>query len=305
MLRCPACGRDMPAYRHVCEPCERGLLRDLDAVRWLSRQLDLAITRQTRLGERGGRASETGLSWDERARTAEQQLRAALAGWVRALHQGVIHLYAGPTCRICSHASCLYRQLAILPADTLPAMASWLLRHRRPLFRHPAVDKALDQIRQAVRHARRVIDLPAEHWYAGPCNTPDDELPDDEEQVCQADLYARHGARDIRCRTCDAHHDIGYRFEWIMEQAEDHLGTASEIARALSGFGEHITAAMIRGYAHRGRLATRGHHRTGQPLYRLGDVLQLLGERERMYGPACARCGHATCRTLRGERTAA
>ncbi|MEU8104391.1 hypothetical protein AB0C18_11790 [Nonomuraea muscovyensis] len=64
-----------------------------------------------------------------------------------------------------------------------------------------------------------------------------------------------------------------------MEQVADQLGTATEIARALHGLCANPTPAMIRGYAHRGHMVNRGHDKTGRPLYRVGDVLDLLIEK--------------------------
>jgi hypothetical protein len=36
---------------------------------------------------------------------------------------------------------------------------------------------------------------------------------------------------------------------------------------------------MIRGYAHRGRILSRGADEIGRPLYRIGDIIDLLNER--------------------------
>lgn len=281
-LACPTCGGRMPGHRRVCRPCDDGLDRDLVSVPGLAADLDLALSRQTRLGRHSGgaaRPADSGLSWDERARQAEQHLRAILVGWVRLLNDSVNHDYAGPACPTYPHRSCRYLRLGRLPADTLPAIAAWLTRHRQALLAHPAAE-AIEEIRQAVRQSRRAIDLPPEYWFAGPCNTP----AEDGDALCQADLYAQHGAHQIRCRSCGAAHDLAYRLAWVMWRAEDHLGTATEIARALSSFGEHVTAAAVRGYAHRDRLLQRGVNRAGHPFYRLGDVIALLPPREQPTG---------------------
>lgn len=78
----------------------------------------------------------------------------------------------------------------------------------------------------------------------------------------------------VTCR-CGTTWPVEERRTWLLREAEHVLGTATELARALSGLGEHITPSMIRGYAHRRRLANRGTDETGRPLYRLGDVLAL------------------------------
>ena len=288
-LTCPLCGGRMNTGREVCTPCEDQLVRDLADIPDLAYQLDLTETRQTRTGDRnGGRPAETGLSWDERARQAADQLRGVLAGWVAELQQRHAGLRAQP------------------PRPDTGSLARWLTLHRIHLLRHPAFDEAIGQIRQAVKQARWAIDLPPDTWFAGPCNTPLIDEGAETGEICQADLYARHGAAQIVCRACKAPHDIGYRFDYVMGKAIDHLGTATEIARAVSGFGDHVTPAMIRGYAHRGRITAHGRDPLDRPLYRIGDVLEVLDGRQRLTGPTCARrCEHGSCRELRGERIAA
>jgi hypothetical protein len=268
-LTCPLCGGRMAVGREVCTPCDDQLVRDLADIPDLAYQLDLTETRQTRHGERGtGRPAETGLSWDERARVAHDHLRQVLAGWVGELRRG--------------------GGLPASHSDTA-SLARWLTTHRIHLLRHPAFDEAIGQIRQAVKQARWAIDLPAETWYAGPCNTPLIDAEGAETgEVCAADLYARHGAPKIVCRSCRASHELAYRFDWVMGEACNHLASPAEIARAMSGFGAKISAVTIRVWAHRGRITSKGTDRNGQPTYRIGDVLELLpkpGE-EKMRGSA-------------------
>lgn len=269
-LPCPTttCTRTMPAHLHVCRACSAQLLRDLADVPSLAHHLDLALTRQTRFGTRdGGKSSETALPYDARARTAIHTLHAALVTWIRIIASD--QQRPGPTCRVCDHPTCTWIHRSRTPADTLAATARWLLRQRAALLGHHAVVEAIDELGDAIRQARRAIDRPAATWYAGPCNIGS----------CTADLYARHGAVAIRCRECGGSHSAGAREDWLMKQVADQLGTATEIARALHGFRETLTPAMVRGYAHRGRIVGHGADVLGRPLYRVGDVLDLLNER--------------------------
>ncbi|MEV7006836.1 hypothetical protein [Streptosporangium sp. NPDC051022] len=266
-LPCPVphCTRVMPGHATVCRACSSGLLRDLADVPSLDLHLDITLTRQARLGTRGAGGQDDGaLPWDQRAREARDVLRSALVGWVRVLLADEER--PGPACPRCEHASCLWIAAAHAPADTLPALARWLIRQRRALLAHPAVEEAVDELVAAVRQARRAIDRPAGTWYAGPCGVED----------CTADLYARHGARTIRCHTCQATHDADDRETWLLDQVADVLGTAAEIARALSGFTPGLTSAKVRGLAHRGRILARGETELGRPLYRVGDVLDIV-----------------------------
>lgn len=265
LLRCPVCGLDMPAQLVVCRPCSSGLWRDLADVPSLEVQLDLTLTRQTRVSDRGGsRSTESALPYDPRARRAISQLRGALLAWCRLLHTDAVR--HGPACRVCAHPSCAWIARAHWPADTLAGMARWLIRQRQALVSRPDLPDAVDELGGAVRRARSAIDRPPAVWYAGSCG-------------CGADLYARHGATLITCRACKATVTTSSQERWLMAQAADTLGTATEIARALHAFQPGLTPAMIRGYAFRGRLASRGTNAAGHAMYRLGDVLALLNER--------------------------
>lgn len=296
-LPCPvlACTRVMPGHLTVCRACSAGLLRDLADVPSLDLHLDITLTRQARLGERGaGGGRGDALPWDQRAREARAVLRSALVGWVRVLQADEDRL--GPVCPSCEHPSCRWIDASRTPADTLPALARWLIRHRRTLLGHPAVEEAVDELTDAVHQARRAIDRPVGTWYAGPCGVAD----------CTADLHARHGAHAIRCRRCGATHDTAAREAWLMEQVRDQRDTAAGVARALQGFHPGLTPEMIRGYAQRLRLFPAGVDVGGRPLYRIGDVRDLLdGLPPRpLSGPACLSCRHLTCRAIRGRVSA-
>jgi hypothetical protein len=117
--------------------------------------------------------------------------------------------------------------------------------------------------------AGRTVDKPLQHVYAGPCDE------------CGVDLYAHPKASSVSCRNCARDYDIDSRRKWMLTKAEDQLLTATEMSRALPGLLQQaLTASMIRGLAHRGRLTQHPPHHTRprDPLYRVGDVLELLNE---------------------------
>ncbi|MER7126766.1 hypothetical protein [Micrococcus luteus] len=301
----PTCTRTMPGHLTVCRACSAGLLRDLADVPSLDVHLDITLTRQAVLGTGGGQAEapdeidpeigltlrRTPLPWDQRAREARDVLRSALVGWVRVLLADEDR--PGPACPQCEHPSCLWIDASRTPADTLPALARWLIRQRRALLAHPAVKEAVDELADAVRQARRAIDRPPASWYAGPCGVGD----------CTADLYARHGSRTIRCPRCHATHDTPAREAWLMRQVREQRETAAGIARALNGFHPGVTPEMIRGHAHRLRLFHFGVDALDRPLYLIGDVRDLLDglPPRALSGPACTACRHPTCRAVRSS----
>lgn len=265
----PSCARTMPGHLRVCRACSTELLRDLRDVPSLDRNLEEAATRQVRLGTPGGGPrSEEPLPWDDRARTAQQHLRVVLVGWVRVLQRGVRPL-AGPACQDCAHRSCTYISLGRSPADTLPAMAVWLIRHRAVLLGHHAAPEAVDGIREAIRQGRRTIDRPADRIYAGPCNT------------CGADLLARPGARIVVCRPCSLEYDIGPRLEWMQRKVEDQLAHSVAMSGMLNQLGVIVPASTIRYFAQKKRITERGRDQNNRPLYRIGDVLEIVNAQKK------------------------
>jgi hypothetical protein len=75
------------------------------------------------------------------------------------------------------------------------------------------------------------------------------------------------------------------RREWLLAVARDQLVSAPDASRALPALlGKPVTASMIRGYGHRGRLVQHEGDEHGPrdaagrlvPLYRLGDIVDVV-----------------------------
>lgn len=153
-----------------------------------------------------------------------------------------------------------------LPARYLAEKVEWL-RHR------PEAEPAFDELHHACALLRHTIDAPPPRWYAGRC-------------PCGEDLYPHVGADVIRCRECGGEWDAAARKEQLLRAARDQLAYAELLARAataldagpLDAAGERrpVTPAMVRGYAARHRLIPHGHDALERPLYRVGDLLDLL-----------------------------
>jgi len=71
-------------------------------------------------------------------------------------------------------------------------------------------------------------------------------------------------------------YDMDGRREWLLEAAEDRLERAAHIAQAVTDLGSPISADRIRKWAERGRLVPHATDGRGRPLYRVGDVTELL-----------------------------
>ncbi|MFF4779423.1 hypothetical protein ACFY05_42070 [Microtetraspora fusca] len=277
------CGRPVTDNATVCCSCGAELHQELVELvhdDGLADELDAALARQASLGTAGGRSSETPLPYGEAAAEATSVLRNTLTGWVRILDDD--GRLIGPSCPpagaknerpACAHPSCQLIIVRAFPDDTLPAMASWLAARIDAIRHHPAGAEAVDELLAAVRQARQAIDRPADRVYCGPCGAKQDDG-----SRCMIDLYARPDTGVVQCR-CGAVWDVWLRRDWLLAEVEDVLGTATEIARAVTGLGHEVTPERIWQWAHRGRLIVRGAVRRGArelPVYRVGDVLDLV-----------------------------
>ena len=163
------------------------------------------------------------------------------------------------------------------PADTLPSMALWLARHMHQIRRHEAAADIVAEVTAAVRAATRAIDRPAQRVYAGPC------------PHCRTDLLSKPGHTQVTCTGCGTTHDIGTRQAHMRDQLDDYLGTATYAAAILPGIGIHVSAGTIRVWASRHRLEVRvvvpaKYGGEDQPLYRLGDIVDLALARDARAG---------------------
>lgn len=251
MSKCAACTRNTPDTGRICHQCGRTLDIALANIGALANEIDIVRARQVRYDHRvGSRPTERPVPVDLRAREVEHDVRNTLTTWIRDM-QGLPHdPNAGysPT----------------WPNHTIPAMCNWL-GNRLPLIRmHPKAEEILDEIVTCERRLIRLADRPPQRMFAGPCE-------------CGEDLYVTPGQAKAKCAKCERSFDVATRRQWLLDQAEDRLATATETARAVSWLGDQrITTDLIRQWASRGRLEVRSVTITGRPLYRIGDVLDLL-----------------------------
>jgi hypothetical protein len=141
---------------------------------------------------------------------------------------------------------------------------------------HPQAGEMLAKLGRAVKDAYRAIDRMQERQYLGRCGMYE---PGHEDQVCQAELWARPGAKEVKCRLCEHVHTVATRRVDLLEMAEDLFCTVKEASSYMGEVGHIVvTEASIRGYLHRNRLA----YRPGTTMIRLGDLLDVVvdeGER--------------------------
>lgn len=273
-ISCPVtwCARPMPAAQRICSACRSELERDLADVPSLAHHLQMALARQVRMSDAAAaRSPEVPLPYDARAGDAASLLHRTLVAWIVHLHDRA-PVIAGPVCAPgCRHVTCLGITLSSRPGPSTADHARWLLRHLPVLLVSQHAAEACDQLTGAIRGARRVIDRPLDRVYAGPCDE------------CGRDLYAQPGAALTTCPTCvdTEGHRIGYgvqaRRDWMLAEIEEMRLPAGDITRALTSLVRPIKPALLYTWVHRQRLVPAGTNGHGQALFRVGDVLDLMG----------------------------
>jgi hypothetical protein len=228
----------MPDTAYCCAVCADRLARDLTVAAELMPELVVTVARLDRIGQGGRGNGENPLPVNLEAAEAEDAVNNTFTTWARHVSEERGKAIDGEA------------------AAWLAGQTGWL-RYR------PEAEEAFDELDYACRLVRRTIDIPVPRWYAGPC-------------ACGSELYAATLAATVRCQDCGATYDARERKAWLLEQARDVLAHAGWIASAASALGEPVTADMIYGYVRRGRLLAHGRDQRDRPLYRVGDVLDVL-----------------------------
>ncbi len=288
------CGTPV-AQAFLCSGCAKTLEIALGNISAYWRDLDNVRSGQTRYGDgSGGRHGETPLAVDARFAgsqwveannriTGERELQLhipngtalvdaaknTVATWVRIV-MGEKPLIHGPTHPACLHVTCSQARRSRWPADTIPACCIYLLGHANWIRTQHWAPEILDEMQHIEGQLRRVVDRPADKWFAGPCDT------------CERDLYATVGAASVECAECDLVYDVDARRVWLLEQAQDRLLTAAELSRAVSWLGtEPLTAARVWKWAQRKRIVARGmtlHRGNEIPTYLVSDAIDLMAQ---------------------------
>ena len=278
---CTACTAPTPDGG-LCRPCTTTLTAHLADVPFLTDQLAVAASRQTRYGAPAGRSrtAETPLPVDLTAASLYADLTVAVT-------RSVVHLH---------------------PAGSLPAGVTgktvWLTGRLPALRVHPEAARLLGDLHRLTRAAWKAIDRPVELIPLGECGTPTQhpaapcactchvggtgcDLPagcgcdngwrPTITTPCPRRLYAEPGDTVVHCRTCGTGHDVRARRDQALTDAEHIHGRPPFLAAVMTAAGLPCTPSMIRNYAARrtaGLTPTYTEHTPAGPVhwYRLGDI---------------------------------
>jgi hypothetical protein len=117
-----------------------------------------------------------------------------------------------------------------------------------------------------VDNALRVIDIPLDRAYAGPCDE------------CGSDVYATPGSLAAVCKVCAAFVDIAARQRRLLERMVFLTATADKAACLLAAVGVSVSGARIRMWHKRKKLPHVGVTAKGARKFRLGDIISVAAQ---------------------------
>lgn len=274
------CGKPIHDNAAICPDCTDGLTQALATLADLWPQLELTITRQDAIGTTAG-DNDGRVYFNTAASEAGHALRNTITTWARVVTEETGQQPPPPTPQTrgprhlhdCRHHSCraLGEERRLTPHEV--RLLRWLTGLVPRIRNRDFAPELVDEMCYAAALLERTIDRPPSLQFVGPCD------------VCSEDLYVKHDSAQVKCRKCELTYDVVARREWLLGKAEDHLGTATEVARAVTNLGTPVTPERVWKWASRGRLVARGRHGR-RPLYRVGDVLNLAYCEPRRAGAA-------------------
>jgi hypothetical protein len=249
---CANCSAALTDQATICHACTGRLVADLGSTPDLLNELDTTITRQARITSPAKGNGDKPLPYDVGASIAAGNLRTALHGWARMLHEETSTPY---------------------PAGNA-AVPAWLARHANTIRLQEWAAEMAHDVKTVVDKGWCSIDRPEERYYAGPCGNQVNDPAG--YYVCPTVLWTRLQAATVRCRTCKASYDAHERRTWLLDAAQDVEETASAIASALTVMlRRRVTASTIRTWVSRDLLRSVGERGTAK-LYRVRDVRSAL-----------------------------
>lgn len=225
----------------------------------------------------------------------------------------------GPVCAWCDHPACVVerhrrarisdylRTVAEIQPAGFPGACRVLAGHVDWLRRQPCAAQAFDELMHLEDLARSAVDSRS-YRYIGPCTAlvtvmkfPTGLLDEGGilaelpvafvDEICGQDLRLYAGAKLIRCHRCTAEYDADDTQLVAQLALRDHWDTAAVLAKAVTHDGTRVTPERLRNWANRGLLTSACRiiwiagpiptATAGETVYRFGEVLDLLAQRDR------------------------
>lgn len=261
----PGCDRPTRDDAYVCETDLDDFAKVLGDVTWLDDELETTIVKQRGAGSKDGGKS-AGCSCDD----DDDKCQHALVPFhVKASECATkLREQMGLLARHCMEDGVRSSDPSDSgPENSLIALSRWLLWRVDGLAFNDMAAEFIADVTSAVRECRRVIDLPPERKYAGPC------------PECKRDLYHRPMAMEVKCSGCGQRWDVGEVDAWMRQRLRDRLEnelvTAREGSTYLSKFGIEVAPRTIDKWHERGKVSEAGHDAKGRRLFRWEDLLTL------------------------------
>jgi hypothetical protein len=241
----------------ICADCASDLRSVLADVPRLLDDLDIAIAGESRFVEHGIRTNGSEpTGGGHPAIAAQNRLTQALLGDGTQAHPGVKDWFD----------------------NYGPAKIATRLASKLNLLQHePRMPNLARDISQAASRAHKVIDMPKDMTYFGPC-------PDCGRDLVQERIHRDDTETPVACRypSCSYAQPLAEHQRKLLAAGEDRWLTVGELVSAITSGGEVVTRDQIDGWIKRGGLArekrvrpryVNGELKTEEVwTYRLGDV---------------------------------
>ncbi|MDQ1738091.1 MAG: hypothetical protein QOH56_4342 [Pseudonocardiales bacterium] len=278
------CGRPL-GDEFLCKDCTDQLRRTLtDLPGRLAEVEDTACRQDTIVSQGDGGSSTKGkvrpLAYRPEVFALLHEARNVITTWVRdtADHRGIRlddrhPILLGARCgdRECDHDTCRWirrRGQLVVPSSTA-ALCGWLARHVDAIRLSPQASACAAAFAGLYAELLEVTDLPPIPIYLGPCDD------------CRRAMYVARGEEWHSCSTrgCKQIYHVDGRVDQLIRDSRNVVASPATIATALTSLDQPMTEERIRKWKERGWLPPTKHDTRGRPMYRVGDVLDLI-ERE-------------------------
>jgi hypothetical protein len=263
--------------------CLGELLRQLGDCASLAEELTITVMRQDKVGGEGAGFvtgdAEKPLPLNATAMEAGYALRTLLASWTCDIwesNQGRV-----PHCSACGveqelHAegphprerTWYYAVPLIRVPNTVTDLSRWLMRHASWMALHPAADDMFRELMDAIRTARRAVDIPSDRrQFLGVCGFEINGV------ACPQELYTLPGLDEVTCKVCGSCWSAEERVTFLLGIAEDQSVTLAVASMLLTRLGFVVGEGDLRKVVLKTKVEPRAVDRHRKRTYRLGDLL--------------------------------